>query len=164
MKRLFIPAALVAAVLGVTLLSASGSAKPAKPQTFTVIERDSEGHFHFLDNPPRAHRGVFRGGRISSGDEFVIFQPLRSPKGTRVGALEAICTAARGGQNFGKAQFACHGSDRFKNGTLALEALFSGGGLKIAVTGGTGIYQGASGSVGSVQKPHRTIDTVNLVP
>ena len=58
MKRLIVPAALVAAVLGVTLFSATGSAKPSKGTNLTVIERDSESNFRFIDNPPRAQRAA----------------------------------------------------------------------------------------------------------
>ena len=165
MKRLIVPAALVAAVLGVTLFSATGSAKPSKGTNLTVIERDSESNFRFIDNPPRAQRAVFRGGRVSSGDELATFQPLRSKKGRRVGALEAICTAARGARSFPHAEFVCHGAYRFKRGTLALEALLHGNGnLTIAVTGGTGVYEGASGSVNSISRRNRTIDQIHLLP
>lgn len=164
MKRLIVPAGLVAAVLAVTILSASSSAKPARERTFTVIERDSEGSFHFVDNPPRAQRPPFAGGRVSAGDEFMVFQPVRSRAGRRLGSLSAVCTAVRGGRNLGKLQSVCHGGYRFKHGTLELEALRSDPGPKIAVTGGTGVYEGASGSVKTVETRGKSVITIHLLP
>ena len=165
MKRMLIPAVLVGAALAVTTFGATGSAKPSQGRTFTVIERDREGQFHFVDNPPRAHRAPFEGGRLSAGDEFVLFQPIRSTKGRRVGSLNAICTAVHAAKNFERALFVCHGGYLFKHGTLDLEALFRpASGVKIGITGGTGVYAGASGTVRSISGKNRSVDTIHLLP
>ena len=163
MKRLLVPAVLAATALGVVIVTATGSAESSKGRTFTVIERDSEGSFQPIDIPPRAHKPPFEGGRLSAGDGFALHQALRSPKGRRLGSLDAICSTSRGAKGFAKAQFVCHGGYTFKHGTIDLEALFKPGrGVKIGITGGTGTFSGASGHVSSASKKGRTVDTIHL--
>jgi len=162
MKRFLFPAGLVAAALAVTIVTV-GSAHSSKRRTFVVIERDTESLFRFIDIPPRSQTPPFEGGRVSAGDGFALHQALRSRGGRRLGSLDAICTASRGGEHFGKAVFVCHGNYGFKRGTLDIEARFrESRGVKIGITGGTGVYSGASGHVNSVSRRGKTVDTIHL--
>ena len=162
MKRLIPVAALAAvALLAAAILSASGSAQQTGARTFTLIEKENEGTFHFVNLPPRG-KAIFRGGPVSAGDLFVFHQPLRTSAGRRAGAADVNCTATGGGKGFTKAQFACHGVYGLKNGDLAVEAAFHGQNVvTIAVTGGTGVFEGAQGSIKSNNRTHK--DTVHLL-
>jgi hypothetical protein len=163
MKRLIPAAAIVAALLAVTL-STTGSAAPSRAQTFTLVTRDAEGNFNVVDNAPRAERPIFRGGRLSAGDFFVFHQPVLL-KGRRVGAVDVQCTAARGGKSFERARFACQGAYGLKRGTITVQAVFKGGAdvVRIAITGGTGKYEGASGSIRSISGENRSRDVFHLI-
>ena len=164
MRRLAPVAGLVAvALLTAAILSASGSAQQQGDRTITVFERDDEGSFRFVNLPPRGDRHPFRGGPVSAGDELLFHQPLRNRAGRRVGALDAVCTAARGARNFNRAQFVCHGVYAFDRGTLSAEARFDADDESIAVTGGTGVYEGAAGSVTSDERRGRTVNFIHLL-
>jgi hypothetical protein len=165
MKRAIVAAALVGAVLVGAILSQSGNAQQPGERTFTLIERGAEGSFHIVNNPPRGERSPFQGGPISAGDELIFHQPVRNEASRRVGALDVSCTESGGGRNFEKAQFICHGAFSLRQGTITLEASFRGGDdvVNIAITGGTGVYEGAQGSVRSIFRQGRTVDVVHLL-
>ena len=164
MKRLIPAAALIAvALLTAAILSASGSAQGTGEQTITLIERDPEGFAQVIDNPPRAGRELFRGGRVSIGDALAFHQPLRSRAGRRVGSLDVSCTATQGG-SFERAGFSCHGAYALKRGSITAQATFGAGRPeRIAVTGGTGVYEGAAGSVKDTERRGTTTVRIHLL-
>jgi hypothetical protein len=164
MKRLVPAAALVAVVLlTAAILSASGSAQGTGERTITLIERDPEGLAQVVDNPPRADRELFRGGRVSIGDAIAFHQPLRNRAGRRVGALDVSCTATLGG-SFERAGFTCHGAYALKRGSITAQGTFGAGRPeRVAVTGGTGLYEGATGSVKSTERRGTTTVRIHLL-
>lgn len=116
------------------------------------------------------HRSRKQGERasISMGDEFVVRSGLTNEAGRRVGTLHAHCHATRGGRNFAGAFFHCTGTFVLRDGLLSLDTAFSGdetGTARVSITGGTGAYEGARGSITSKELPrNRTEDTVHLLP
>jgi hypothetical protein len=159
LKRLLAGFALAGATLAFTILSTSGSAAPNRDRNFTLIQRNSEEAFSLVDNPPRSPRG----NRLSPGDLATLHQPLRSVSGRQVGAADVGCTATRGG-SFAHVRFACNGVYSLKRGTLMVEVRFLPGSQPtIAVTGGTGAYEGASGSIRQVSRPHHEVSFVHLL-
>ena len=165
MRRLIPAAALVAvALLTAAILSASGSAQQSGDRTFTLVERLSEASFHFVNNPPRGDRSPFEGGPLSPGDGFLFHQALRNRTGNRrVGALDVTCNATVGGRNFGRARFVCTGVYSLARGTITAVAFIGRGGQKIAVTGGTGVYEGATGSIKSTERRGGSVDVFHLL-
>jgi hypothetical protein len=150
------------ALLTAAILSASGSAQGTGERNITLIERESEGSFHFVNNPPRGGRPPFQGGPLSAGDVLAFHQPLRNREGRRVGVLDAVCTAASGARNFERARFVCHGVYAFARGTIMAQAVIAAN-ESIAVTGGTGVYEGATGSITSRERRGRTTDVIHLL-
>ncbi len=57
------------------------------------------------------------------------------------------------------------GSPRLKRGTFTLEALFQSGQdvVRIAITGGTGKYEGASGGIRSISGRNTSRDVFHLI-
>jgi hypothetical protein len=77
------------------------------------------------------------------GDE-VIFHFALSKSGHHVGSLDAICTLLLGGQ------IQCQATYRLPGGTLSASTLFAAsanGPSSVAITGGTGRYERATGQV-----------------
>lgn len=162
-KRLSsIVAASLAAIALAVVLAASGSAQQPGEQTIKLVERPSSDHF--VDNPPR---GTRRDRRISGGDFAVATAPLFDESNTtRVGTLHTACFATRGGR-FRRVTFQCNGTAVLGQGTLALSL---GGRLGEevtgAITGGTGAFEGRTGSVVARERPNSNLtdDTVHLLP
>jgi len=163
MKRLtlLVPAGLAGIVLTV-VLGATGSAQQPGGETIRLVERPSSDHF--VDNPPR---GTSRNRRISAGDFAVATAPLFDESNTtRLGTLHTICSATRSGR-FARVTFQCNGTAVLRQGTLAIN--FGGRfreAITAAVTGGTGAFEGRTGSVVSRERPNSNLsdDTVHLVP
>ena len=158
MKRLLAAACLVA--VGVLVGGSASSAAPAvkKSVTFHVVEK-SVG-FNFIDNPPRQG---FNSAPLM-GDQFVITSNLLTKGGAHAGTLEATCMVTRGGAH---ARGPCYGVFALKGGQIAaIAALSLGRVTHIAVVGGTGVYEGVSGSIVSVSRGENSPfsdDTVHLI-
>ena len=161
MKRLAVlcaPAA-AAAVGAVVLLPGAGSAQTGGGQTIKLVE-SGNGPFKFIDNPPKATRK--RGP--SSGDELIFANKLTDASGKAAGTLLATCTfTPKAGT------LLCDGVFKLASGTITGTALTSENSLTttIAITGGTGAYEGARGSVTSVDRSNKdnspADDTIHLL-
>jgi hypothetical protein len=160
-RYLVVPPVLAGIALAV-VLAANGSAQQPGEQTIKLVERP--GSDHFVDNPPR---GTRRNRRISAGDFAVTTAPLFDETNTtRLGTLHTMCFATRGGR-FARVTFQCNGTVVLPDGTLAIN--FGGRfGEEVvaAVTGGTGAFEGRTGSVVSSERPNSKLadDTIHLVP
>ena len=122
-------------------------------------------NFEFRDNPPRTQNR--RNPSVSAGDLLLITSRLLNQENSRVGRLDAVCTATGPGRTFNRAHFHCSGTYTLSDGSLALSAAFKGSeeNAPIAVVGGTGAYEGAHGSVTSRNLPRdRTESTVHISP
>ena len=167
MKRLLSAVVLVGVAVLVGVLTANGSSNsaagsaqsaPKKSVTFHLVEK-SVG-FNFVDNPPRQG---FRSPPLI-GDQFAFTSNLLTKGGAHAGTLEATCTVTRGGDH---TRGPCYGLFALKGGQIAGIALLSPTNVThIAVVGGTGVYEGVSGSVTSVSRGENspyTDDTVHLI-
>src|SRR4051794_9833071 len=160
MKRLTalsLPAA-AAAAAALFLIPGAGSAQqPGGEQTFKLVEPGKGASFKFVDVPPRAKRNA-----PSPGDGFVFTTPLKDPSGASAGTLTAQCTFTP------KNRSVCNGIFRLKNG-LITGTTESSDSLTtvIAITGGTGAYEGARGTITSVDRSHAdnspADDTVHIL-
>jgi hypothetical protein len=142
-----VAAAFSAAVIaaGVTALSAS-AARQATPRTVTFHLVEKQVGFNFIDNPPRQG---FRSPPLM-GDQFVITSDIQTRAGAHAGSLNATCTVSRGGVH---GTGPCYGFFSFKGGQLmGIAALSFGNVTRVAIVGGTGVYQGVTGNVLSVSR------------
>jgi hypothetical protein len=158
MRRMSI--VLLALTLGASLVAASASSKTTvkKSVTFHLVEK--QVGFNYIDNPPR--QGPRQPPLI--GDEFAFTSELMTRAGAHAGHLEATCMVTRGGVN---SSGPCYGVSALAGGDITGIALLSQTNTThVAVVGGTGAYEGVTGSVTSVsrgQSSPYTDDTVHLI-
>lgn len=164
-SRSFIAAATGATVvLAGALLAGSGGAQAPGSRTLTFTEGQRGSTFKLVDNPPRSPGRTERTFRLSAGDFFVFTNPLIDATGQRAGTLRGTCDVTRGGR-FERAFFLCHAVAKLRNGDIAIEAATRLGDVTRApITGGTGLYNGASGTFSSREQGRRTIDTFEVLP
>lgn len=141
---------LIVALLGCSLLAvllcASATALAAGTTTLTFKEGGKGESFAYVDNAPKTQFEHGNPKLISAGDELVLKTPLSS-SGKRIGRLQATCTATKTSPSFAGADFMCQGTFIFGKSTLVGSALIIGNKTEGAITGGTGIYVGARGTV-----------------
>jgi hypothetical protein len=147
-------------IVGVTALSAVG-ARPAGSRivTFHLVEKQVGSNF--IDNPPRQG---FNSPPLM-GDQFVFTSDVQTRAGAHAGSLDATCMVARGGVH---GSGPCYGIYSFKGGQIAgiASLSFTNNVTRIVVVGGTGVYQGVTGTVVSVSRGQNspfTDDTFHLV-
>ena len=163
MRRMLAAFGVVMILVLVVAVTASGSpssraAVNKKSVTFHLVEK-AVG-FHFIDNPPRQGPN----SPPLMGDQFALTSDLLTKSGLHAGTLEALCTVTRGGE---RSRGPCYGVFGLKGGQIAGIALLSNTNVThIAVVGGTGVYEGVTGSVLSVSRGENspfTDDTVHLI-
>ena len=141
-------ACLVIAAVGVASTATAASHKAAAAQgksvTLHLVRKDVG--FNFIDNPP--HQG-FNSPPLM-GDQFVITSDLLTTSGARTGTFDAVCTVTRGGVN---SRLACYGMYSLKGGQISgLARTGNSNTTHVAVVGGTGTYEGVSGSAVEVSR------------
>jgi hypothetical protein len=147
-------------VVGITALSAAGARKAgSRSVTFHLVEKDVG--FNFIDNPPRQG---FNAPPLM-GDQFAFTSEVTTKAGAHAGSLDATCTITRGG-NHGTGP--CYGIYSFKGGQImGIASLsFSSNVTRIVIVGGTGAYNGVTGTVVSVSRGDNSPfsdDTFHLV-
>ena len=146
-----VAAASAAALLAVPVAGCSGGGGAALTrQTLTFGERQNDGSFSFVDNPPRSSAAAGGEPKLSPGDQFTFTADLIDRSGKDVGDLDASCTVTAtttGSSDDSRAQ--CVGTADIPAGSLTLTVggkAFGAGTTRGAVVGGTGDYAGATGS------------------
>lgn len=156
--------ALAASALVAVILSASGSAQTSGARTIKLFEREKGSTFRFVDNPPKSRNK--RRPRASTGDVFVFSTPIfNEARKLRLGQLSVQCTVSRPGTERTETAV-CHGAFALKDGQIAVEAVVRGDPKTVvaAVTGGTGVYEGARGTLRSKTVKKGSEDTITLLP
>jgi hypothetical protein len=128
--------------------------------TLHLVEK--EFGFHFIDNPPR------QGPRMPQlmGDQFLFTNDLLTRSGKHAGHIDAVCTVTRGGP---AGSATCSGTFFLKGGDIAASAgikFSSEGNDHIAIVGGTGVYEGVTGSIVSHSRGENSPysdDTVHII-
>jgi hypothetical protein len=147
-------------VVGITALSAAGARKAgSRSVTFHLVEKDVG--FNFIDNPPRQG---FNAPPLM-GDQFAFASEVKTKAGAHAGFLDATCTVTRGSIH---GTGVCYGIYSFKGGQImGIASLsFSSNVTRIVIVGGTGAYDGVTGTVISVSRGDNSAfsdDTFHLV-
>ena len=133
-------AALVATAVAMpNKVSATG-----KSVTLHLVEK-SVG-MNFVDNPP--HQGT--NAPPLMGDQLVFTSDLLTSSGGHAGIFAATCTVARGGVH---AKLLCFGGYSLKGGLIAGIAMpGESSTTHVAITGGTGAYEGVTGSAVEISR------------
>lgn len=153
MKRIVSAIALlVIAIAVVASNSLSASTKAAstrvavsgKSVTLHLVEKDVG--FNYIDNPPRQGNNA----PPLIGDQFAFSADLLTKSNAHAGTFGATCMVARGGTN---PTDICYGIYSLKGGDIAGIARGSNNNTThIAIVGGTGAYEGVTGSSLEVER------------
>jgi allene oxide cyclase-like protein len=165
MKLRALIAALAAAAVLAAVLASTGGAQAPGGRTFKLIEEDESAAFG--DVAPRSRDT--RNPRFSGGDMHVFTSRYSDEANKPAGKLSAQCITVRGGRTFVQARFQCSATLILRDGTITVSGAFSGNqrdeDVLTAITGGTGAYEGARGSVSQRNLPGgRMENTIHLLP
>ena len=156
--------AAAAVVMAITLLlvqSAFGAAiahtsTPAPTRVLRVLEKNLITNL--VDNPPRAAHPVdpraANPNDLSPGDIAAVTSQIwtTAKPSRRIGTIHELCTVTLAGEH---AAATCYGTFVLPSGTLAFNDFFrfADDQHHIAITGGTGAYEAARGSVSGRSSP-----------
>jgi hypothetical protein len=140
---------------GAANVLAAGSARATTGTTIKLLEDENGSTFVRIGR----HTGT------AAGDEGLLSRTLRTMQKKPVGQLNISCVVTKGGLH---SISICTGVYELPGGTLVGTTISrpspGPGGLHIAVTGGTGRYEGARGSILSVgSSTGFANDTIHLV-
>lgn len=155
-------ACLLAAAL---LFSAVASA--ATTTTITFQEPEKGSTFTYVDVAPTAPKKHGFPTKISPGDQFVSTNPL-TEDGKTIGKLRARCTATSAvgklsAGAFAQAHFICEGVFSLPDGSIYASASIVKTGTEGVVSGGTGKYIGARGTIVSKEAKGGNDTTITLI-
>lgn len=159
--------ALVLALVGFTALLGAAPAAAAGTTTLTFSEPEKGSTFTYVDVAPTAPKKHGFPTAISPGDQIVITNPLAEGAKT-IGKLRARCTATANANManqdaFIQAHFICEGVFTLPGGTLYANASIVKGGTEGVVTGGTGKFAGARGTIDSKEVKGGSTTTITLL-
>ena len=152
-----------AVVAGVTALIVGASASAQSPATLSFKELNKGSTFAFVDSAPMSKA---KGEPSASlGDRIVFTNPLADVTGKRIGRLYLHCTVVVAARKASIAAFACEGLVVPGGGTLSVQAFLAHAGATVrgTVTGGTGVYANARGTLLSQPTKSGADDVITLV-
>lgn len=164
-RRLAVRLAVPLAAAGATaaILAAGSGAQAPTARTITLVTKEQTNAGAFVDAAPRARNP--RRPNASAGDAFVISETLYDAAGAaRVGTLSATCTFTRPTRNPENAPTMCQGVYHLSDGDIVGAGLLSGDPVRLAVTGGTGAYAGARGTLTTTESRTGSTDVIELLP
>jgi hypothetical protein len=137
MKRTAVGLAAVAALGVAVAIPSVGQSQTSRTITLDAHTKSVK----VVDLPPR--------GKSSSGDLIVSISTLRNVDGARVGKGYIACTLTGRARTFESANYECTGTNKLKDGSLTFAGnlRLAARELTVAVTGGTGAYDGAAGQL-----------------
>ena len=147
MKKILPLTALIAVAVA-TVVATVGSAQTTGARTLTLFENTSRESSTFVDNAPAspARDPDSPRFRLSVGDELVARTPVLDRRGgSRVGTAIAHVTVVSG-RTFENAVVQGEVVLALRDVMIALTGLAGSAERPFAVVGGTGAYEGASGS------------------
>ena len=155
-RKAVLALALLAGVVVISSALAAGGGEAPTGTTIKLLEDEAPG----ISVPIGHHTG------LAAGDEGFTNRTLRTMQKKPVGQLNVSCVVTRGGLN---PISICTGVYTLAGGTLVgttIDRPRQGpNALHIAITGGTGRYEGARGSILSVgSSTGLATDTIHLLP
>jgi hypothetical protein len=144
MERLAVITVACAAIIGAVAFVGSSGAQQSGPPTGTLelVSRDRETRFKFVDHPPRSGDPA----RPSPGDLAIIRGTLRDSANRRVGKFYTVFMRLAGKRR--RVVDQVRATFALRDGHIVVEGISTEGGTdNVAVTGGTGRYAGARGTL-----------------
>ena len=167
-RLLLVIVGLVAVALAVVV--PPGSAQAPGPRTVTLFEPD-EGpgqSFRIIDQAPKSpvRNPGSRRYRFSVGDQVIFSTRVFDRPGGTAQATQYVKATVVKGKTFANVQLLGEGAFVFNDSSqITLAGVFSfadEGNVRVAVTGGTGVYDGASGNMTVTEVPGGSQDTISL--
>lgn len=160
-------AALVSGLLVCCALGALLAPIAAAESTLKFTEPEKGSTFNFVDVAPKAAIKHGFPSSFSPGDALVITNPLQQGAKT-IGKLRARCTATANAKAASKnafidAHFICEGIFFLGKSMLFANAAIVKGGTEGVITGGTGNYAGARGTILSKEGKNGSTTTISLL-
>jgi phytoene dehydrogenase-like protein len=160
---------IAAAAAIAVVASTGGNAQTPGSRTVTFFEDGSSGTFAFIDNPP--HSPVANPdspkARFSLGDQAAFSERLLDRAGGRaVGRVFATETVVAGSR-FPRVTNLIHAVFRLQGGQIVVDAAVDERHpekVRAAVTGGTGVYEGARGTFTTSPGKTGNSDQIVLLP
>jgi hypothetical protein len=161
------PLASLLALIGLLAAVFSAGASAATTTTLNFNEPEKGSTFTYVDVAPTAPKKHGFPTAISPGDQLILTNPLTEGAKT-IGKLRARCTATAPAKTtsntaFLQAHFICEGVFTLPGGTLYANASIVKGGTEGAITGGTGKYAGANGTILSKEVKGGSATTITLL-
>jgi hypothetical protein len=145
---LIIGAALSVGLIGGLVATSGGAQQQAPTGTLRLVALGEDDRFNFVDNPPK--QSMRR--PPSPGDVGVLRHKLRNTSGERVGSARVVFTTT------GRDRAIVYGVFKVGGDLIAIEGIGDGPTPHThAVTGGTGAYNGAAGTLTVEGRRDRTI-------
>ena len=134
----------------------------AKQPIVSIRGRTTEANHVFVDNAPASKT---KGEPAASAGDVIVFTNPLVNGGRRIGRLYMHCTAVVAAPAANKASFGCEGVVGLGEGTLTIQVFLPHAGATVhgAVTGGTGTYANARGTLVSRHTKTGADDTISLV-
>jgi hypothetical protein len=154
-------AACTLAVAGGAIALGSGASAQTPPtRTIVLKELEKGAKFKHVRNTRHAPRQS-----NLTGDILVITYPLADASGKVVGKLHGVCVTTVGARRFPKATASCTAAISLPDGALYGQFLLhlSSAQSSGIVSGGTGAYAHARGTVVSKAVPGGSQDTITLI-
>jgi hypothetical protein len=135
-------AALAVVVVGIAVVSSNAQQPGPATGTLDLVQRGRESTFKFVDNPPRSGDPA----RPSPGDLAIIGGTLRDTSNRRAGKFHVVFMRLKGRRKNVVDQVTA--TFDLKGGQIVMGGVSDGGRVDVvAITGGTGSYAGARGSM-----------------
>jgi hypothetical protein len=149
-RQVAVLSAALAVVVGGIAVVSSNAQQPGPPTgTLELVQLNRETRFRFVDNPPRSGDP----GRPSLGDLAIITARLRDTANRRAGKLYVVFMRLAGKRRHVDEVRATFD---LKGGQIVMGGVSDGGRVDVvAITGGTGAYAGARGSMRVTQMRRR---------
>ena len=160
--RTYVVAAALALVATLVFVNSAAAVAPVQ---ITLWEPAKDQRVAFIDNAPTAKKA--HPTQISPGDEVVLTNHLLE-NGKMVGKLRTRCTATEfasgnGESVFVNAHFICEAVYNIKGSSLWASAEVRKGGTRGVITGGTGKFANARGTVVSTVEKSGEASVITLV-
>jgi hypothetical protein len=147
----------MSAIAAAMVLAGCTDATTGSEETLTFTEVDKGSHFAPIGNADAQ-------GHEPPGSGFALSIPLQDSSKQTVGQINAVCIATKPGSSEPQLSGTCTGTADVPDGQLALNVGGDDIGQDVtgAIVGGTGKYEGATGTFTSKSSGQGSEDTFNI--
>jgi hypothetical protein len=155
-SRVRVGAIAMAAVVAAMVFAGCTDETTGSDETLNFTELDKDSQFNPIGNAPENRTPP-------PGSGFALSIPLRDSSNKTVGEINAICISTKTSPPRGNLEGTCSGTADVPDGQLAINVGGEvGDNVSGAIVGGTGKYEGATGTFTSKSSGEGSQDTFNI--